>query len=388
MSAARRLADAGVLLAGCVVALGLGELVLRTFWPQHSDLTLGMFEQDPDAGYRLRGSYRNEIRVPEYRTVVRTDPEGYRIAEDEPVRPEGAVRVLALGDSFTFGVGVDAEDAFPAVLERRLAGAGGTAWHVRNGGVGGYGPLRSAHALFSRQAAWRPEIVIHAIYVGNDLEDSDPATFRTSPVVRDGRMVTPGRHPFARARMFLRTRSHLYGFLRQHLYGVYRATGLWQRSQYLDPVGLAEWPARLEGVTWPAGREAIAAVRDWAAERGVRYLVVVVPARWQVDDGAWQRYRKAWGLPDEAFDRDHAQREVLAALQELGVPALNLLPVMRRAQASGVAPYHALDPHWNATGHGLAAEAIRTKAESLGWIGPEGHPRRALAQAEEARATG
>lgn len=387
MSARRRLADAGVLLAGCIAALGLGELLLGTFWPQHSDVTLGMFEQDPAAGYRLRGSYRNEIRVPEYRTVVRTDAEGYRLADDEPVRPDGAVRVLAIGDSFTFGVGVDAEDAFPAALERSLSRGAG-AWHVRNGGVGGYGPLRSAHALFSRQGDWRPEIVVHAIYVGNDLEDSDPATYRTSPEVRDGRMVTPGRHPFARARMFLRTRSHLYAFLRQHCYGLYRATGLWQRSQYVDPVGLAEWPARIRDVTWPAGRGAVADIRDWAAERGVRYLVVLVPARWQVDDGAWQRYRKAWGLPDEAFDREHAQREVLAALQDLGVPALNLLPVMRRAQADGVPPYYSLDPHWNATGHRLAAEAIRAKVESLGWVGPEGHPRRALAQTDATRAAG
>ena len=388
MRSPRRGFDALLFLGGCVVALGLGELGLRTFWPQHSDATLGMFEQDPDAGYRLRGSYRNEIRVPEYRTAVCTDAEGYRIAEDAPRHRDGDVRMLAIGDSFTFGVGVNAEDAFPAVLERRLDEGGHVEWQVRNGGVGGYGPLRTAHALMSRQGNWRPEIVVHAIYVGNDLEDSDPDHFRTSPVVRDGRMVTPGRHPFVQARMFLRTRSHLYAFLRQHLYGLYRASGLWQRSQYLDPIGLAEWPQRVTDVTWPAGQQAVQDVRDWAAERGVRYLVVVIPARWQVDDGAWERYRHAWGREVDAFDRDHAQREVMAALARMDVPALNLLPVLRRAQANGVAGYYSLDPHWTAQGHAIAAETILLKLQALGWVGPEGHPRRARAQTPAADVTG
>lgn len=380
MTRSRRAADAGVLLAGCVLAVGLGELMLRAFWPQHSDVTLGMFEQDADAGYRLRGSYRNEIHVPEYRTTVCTDADGYRVSDGDVPHPGDAVRVLALGDSFTFGVGVAAENAFPAVLERKLGEGGGPGWWVRNGGVGGYGPLRSARALISRQGEWRPEIVIYALYAGNDLEDSDPDRIRTSPVVRDGRIVTPGRHPLARARMFLRTRSHLYCFLRQHLYGIYRASGLWQRSQYLDPVGLAHWPERITGVTWPAGLQAIRDMHDWCGERGVRFLVLVIPARWQVDDAAWQRYRKAWGGGDERFDRDHAQREVLAALSEAGIPSLNLLAPLRRAQARGMRPYYSLDPHWTAAGHSLAAEALRQQMESLGWVGPEGHPRRALAQ--------
>ena len=377
----RRLApDALLVLVAVFAAAGLGELVLRTFWPQRSDVTIGMFEQDPDTGYRLRGVYRNEIRVPEYRTVVLTDADGYRVGEAEPTRSPGAARLLAIGDSFTFGVGVSAEDAFPAVLERELNARVPGAWHVRNGGVGGYGPLRSAHALMTRQAAWQPEIVVHAIYVGNDLEDSDPTTFRTTPVVRDGRMVTEGRHPFLRVRLFLRTRSHLYAFLRTHLYGLYRATGLWERSQYLDPIGLAEWPPRVTHVGWPAGREAIAAVRDWADERGVRYLVVVIPARWQIDDDAWDRYRKAWGLPAEAFDRDHAQREIAVAMNDLGVPVLNLLPAYRRAAAAGMRSYYLLDPHWTPAGHALAARLIRLQLESLGWVGPEGTPRRALAR--------
>jgi hypothetical protein len=363
------LLDGFILVVGVVAALALGEAVLRIFWPQRSDVTLGMFEPDPAAGYRLRGDYASEVRVPEYRTRVVTDAEGYRVPESEPSPAKGAARVLAVGDSFTFGVGVAAEDAFPEQLEAGLNAAGGRPWDVRNGGVGGYGPQRTSRALRGRQAKWNPDVVIHAVYVGNDLEDSDPATVAEDAHVHDGRLISPGHHPLLALRLMLRTRSHLYAFLRQNLYGLYRASGLWQRSQYLDPVGLATWPARVTAVTWPAARGALADIRDWAAAHDVRYLVVVVPTRWQVNEEAWERYRNAWRKPDDAFDRDHAQREVSAALTELGVPSVNLLPALRRAEAAGIRTYYSLDPHWTADGHALAAQVIQRKMVDLGWLG-------------------
>jgi len=383
----RRIASAALVAAGLLVALGVAELALRAFWPQRSFVSVGMFESDPEAGYRLRPGYRSEVRVPEYRTQIRIDGRGYRVPLDAPPEPEAASRILAIGDSFTFGVGVEARDAFPEVLERELDRAWPGAWTVRNGGVGGYGPLRSASHLFGSQADWEPDVVIHALYVGNDLEDPHPDTFREDPVVHNGRMVTPGRHPLLRLRLALRTRSHLYAFVRQHAYGLYVASGLARRSQYLDPMGLAEWPARVESESWPAGRDAMVAIRDWCREHGARYVVVLVPTRWQVDDAAWTDYREAWGS-DRAFDRDHAQRVVTAELAAAGVDVLDLLPLLREAVAAGERPYFRHDTHWTARGHALAAEAIRADLEARGWIGPSGDPRRSVVQARDAADAG
>jgi hypothetical protein len=367
MTPRRFLLDASLLAVGMLTAAGIGEALLRSFWPQRSDVTVGMFESDPQAGYRLRSHYSSEVRVPEYRTRIITDAEGYRTSDSETPLPD-AVRLLAVGDSFTFGVGVDAEKAFPEQLEARLNAGSGSAWDVRNGGVGGYGPLRTARALRGRQAKWQPNVIVHAVYVGNDLEDSDPGALLQDTPVKDGRLITPGHHPLLQLRLALRTRSHLYTFLRQNLYGVYRASGLWQRSQYLDPIGLAVWPARVTEVTWPAGQAAIADIRDWAVEHDARYLVVVIPARWQVSDEAWDRYRKAWRKPNEEFDRGRAQREVFAVLEEMEIPAVNLLPALRRAETSGTRTYYRQDPHWTPAAHDLAAQLIHHKMADLGWL--------------------
>lgn len=377
----RRALDLLLVLAGVTVALGLAEVGLRAFWPQRSSVTLGMFEPDEHAGYRLRAGYVNEIRVPEYRVQVHTDADGYRVsAQDVPSVEPSASRLLAIGDSFTFGVGVDAEDAFPGVLERELTEEWGHAWIVRNGGVGGYGPLRSAQRLLNVQTEWKPDVVVHALYLGNDLEDPRPDTFLRAPVVEKGRMVTPGYHPLLRLRLALRTGSHLYAFVRQHVHGLYVASVFARKSQYLGPMGLARWPNRVETVSWPAGLDAIRDIQDWAEGRDVQYLVVLVPTRWQVEDDSWERYRRGWGQEEE-FDRDHARRVVWDALQAEGVETLDLLPVLRQDLEGGEHAYYPHDTHWNVHGHSLAAREIRKRLAELSWLGPPGDPRRTLVRA-------
>jgi hypothetical protein len=326
-----------------------------------------MFQQDPVAGFSLRADHRNEIRVPEYTTAIRIDSDGYRVPV-EGADDDAPVRVLAIGDSFTFGVGVNAEDAWPEVLERLFASEDGLDVAVRNGGVGGYGALRSARLLLGRQAAWSPQVVVHALYVGNDLEDSNPADYLRVPRIRSGRMVAEERGFLTRTRFLLRIHSHLYAFLRERLYAVYQATPFAERSRYLDPVGLAKWPERIETSTWPAVQDAVREIATWAREHDVRYLVVIVPVKYQVDAEAWRDYRRRWSLPDSAFARDHAQQVVAEFLSREGTAYLDLLPgfrdAMRETSRSG---YFPVDAHWTAQGHHLAAQLILRDLTERGW---------------------
>ena len=286
MKATRFLRDGATVLLGIVLAIGAGEMLLRALWPQRSPVTIGMFREDADAGYALRSDYRNEVRVPEFTIAIRTDSEGYRVPAAGKDLPEEAVRLLALGDSFTFGVGVEAEEAFPEVLEDLLSQAGENVV-VRNGGVGGYGPLRTARHFFGSQARWKPDVVLHAIYVGNDLADAHPHTYLQSPVIRDGRMTVPGRSAWTDLRLGLRTHSHLYAFLRRRTYDLYQASPLADASRHLDPMGRAEWPAEIVAKHWPAGRAALRELAEWSREEGVPYLVVLIPTKYQVEDQAW-----------------------------------------------------------------------------------------------------
>lgn len=94
------------------------------------------------------------------------------------------MRVLAIGDSFQFGLGVAAEDALPAQLERALASEGADA-HVWNAGVPGYNLFQSVRALEYWLPRLRPTVVVLGV-LENDLHNVDGPDL----VVRDDGTLT------------------------------------------------------------------------------------------------------------------------------------------------------------------------------------------------------
>src|ERR1017187_8033553 len=97
-------------LVAILIALGIGLGITRILeW---------------GAGWRLYASHRNA---------------GLIWGRDCAVRKSSARRVLAIGDSFTYGWGVDGEDSWPKVMERALR-RGGLDIEGANLGAPGGGP--------------------------------------------------------------------------------------------------------------------------------------------------------------------------------------------------------------------------------------------------------
>jgi len=105
-------------------------------------------------GHDARG-YRNE------RTLQRAD-------------------VVAIGDSFTYGVGVERQEAWPVLVSRLVRR------DVYSMAHGGYGPWHYER-LLGEALSLRPRAVIVGVYMGNDLFDSYWAYARdpTAPPAKD-----------------------------------------------------------------------------------------------------------------------------------------------------------------------------------------------------------
>src|SRR5262245_2300271 len=102
---------------------------------------------------------------------VRTNRLGMRGAEPA-ADPGSVVRILALGDSFTFGFGVEERDTFVSLLEERLnsaSGPGGARYEVLNFGVVGYNSRDEAVVLRQKASALRPRGILLS-YILNDPE--------------------------------------------------------------------------------------------------------------------------------------------------------------------------------------------------------------------------
>ncbi|MHB1350384.1 MAG: arylesterase [Desulfobulbaceae bacterium] len=103
--------------------------------------------------------------------------------------PIYAGTIIAAGDSLTAGLGVAPEDAWPALLEKKLA-ATGRNWRVINAGISGEtssGLLARSKWLLSR----KPEMVIVATGANDGLRGMPPELIRenisrTVRLLRDG----------------------------------------------------------------------------------------------------------------------------------------------------------------------------------------------------------
>lgn len=83
-----------------------------------------------------------KYQTSEFTIEVRLSGQGLRNGEVLTPKPEGVYRILALGDSFTFGWGVEEDQSWPRLVERGLR-ARGLKVEVINAGVPGIGQYRN-----------------------------------------------------------------------------------------------------------------------------------------------------------------------------------------------------------------------------------------------------
>lgn len=118
-------------------------------------------EFDPTLFWQLRDGLRDHLVEGE----VRGTPISFRVSTTDRMRspalgPKGdVVRILALGDSCTFGLGVEDDETWPAQLQAMLAERG-VAAEVVNAGVPGYTAFQGLRWLEARAEELDPDLLI------------------------------------------------------------------------------------------------------------------------------------------------------------------------------------------------------------------------------------
>jgi hypothetical protein len=134
-----------------------GEELKRPFWVQ-----------DPVLGARMRPNYRGPD---DHGVEVEVNSQGLRGPEVEVPKPEGQFRVVAMGDSVTYGHLATEEGTYVRFLERELAERGVEGAEVINAGVLGYSTYQGAVQLERQIIPLEPDVVLFA-FMNNDRWDS------------------------------------------------------------------------------------------------------------------------------------------------------------------------------------------------------------------------
>lgn len=157
---------AGVTLSSCIIAGAGLELVLRAvqgFYFAAPDY----IQPDPRLGTTLRPSLRQMVGIGRFRNHLSHNTCGLRGAEIRSDRP--ALRVVLVGDSYTYGWGTDNEGTIAAQLERTLREDGVDA-EVLNLGVGGYSTIQSYRRL-QDFLDFEPDVVVYWFCANDDRDN-------------------------------------------------------------------------------------------------------------------------------------------------------------------------------------------------------------------------
>lgn len=115
-----------------------------------------------------------------------------------PLPPDGEYRIVSVGDSIAFGLGIKAQNTYAKVLERRLneSGAPSRHYYVINASGPGISPSCYYMALKNDILKWHPAMVLIETELSNDVTDEalmrwdeDPNHPGYPTAVRGGRYV-------------------------------------------------------------------------------------------------------------------------------------------------------------------------------------------------------
>lgn len=206
-----------LLVASTVAALVMAEMAVRFFpdFQPRPRLSVGElqdrpqphFVSDPVTGWRMRPSHQFLLNTHDYRTTYSSNAQGFRRNSD--FGPAERRRKIALiGDSFAFGLGVQYEETYGALIESALPGT-----VVYNLAMPAFGLDQIWFSVRHHALPLRPDLVIVA-FISDDFTRSQSAhTMLNKPSFKlvDGRLVsrTAEDRPNALVR-FLEHHSHLW----------------------------------------------------------------------------------------------------------------------------------------------------------------------------------
>lgn len=265
-----------------------------------------------------------------------TNSLGWRDRETPLKKPPGKRRVVALGDSFTFGARLDYGERFSEVLERDLKDL-----EVINLGVNAYGTDQQLRVLEVEGLHYEADIVVQAVFLGNDLDD----------IRYEKHFSWPKPHYELEG-----------GELR--LINPKLTWDVWVRN--VSYVG--EMVFRLSDRFVPSSRHVVAS--SWKTTDTVPLFLALIRRAREVarDDGV--HYLVMLIYPRESYLKEPTEMEqrVRAGLEEASIPTLDTFSLFSTRAARGENLFADDGGHWGRLGNELAASAMAAEFKKRDWL--------------------
>jgi hypothetical protein len=360
-----------VVLSSALALVGV-ELGLRVFWSGfYLKDAQPIAERDAVRGWRNRPNVVVEYGKPEFHVKISQNNWGFRGRPLEHAKGSKQ-RVLVLGDSFTYGIGVEDDQTFSARLEQLEPEL-----EVINTGANGYGTGQELILLRDEGLAFDPDIVILAFFWNDLANNVERPDIRFS--VKDGQVVYPARRDGLPG-VSMEPRRHAW--LRYSYAYRFGSDGL-QRLRYwiMVQLGMRIVAAKLgdpqrRAEAWEVEEALIREIRALCRERGAKFLLMLIPDQVQVEPEA-----KVLGLLESDYQ---VQGPLFEFAARDGIDVLDLLPTLHAEHVRTEQPlYYRQDRHFLPRAHEIAADQIREALRQRGWLGAPASDRTALTSRDD-----
>jgi len=335
----------------------------------------------PNSRFRLIASKDDE-----YNVAVRINNYGFRGEDIRKERAPGVIRILVLGDSFTFGVGAEEDETIPFLIEKYLKEQGEDV-EVINVGFGHYSPLLHYLKTVDEYVLFDPDLVLY-FYDFSDLSDDwrnekqlvydkDGGIKRCDPLFYEGK-----RDWWKTMRLYSKLCRFIHNkiirlidkirilglktYIKAKMEGK-RAKALIVKKQEEDKVLN---PIKYDGYLMIRGREKLDIIKehfvknekylnlikDTFAQRNVPMVFVVYPYGIHVSPDQWGEWRRYWGFENKLYDDYYAFDLLENYAAKNNLPCINVLPDFLNRKDDHL--FFDIDGHFTPLANRITAQAV------------------------------
>ena len=335
------------------VTLGVAEISLRLFNllnPSHI-----FYNKSYDRYRGQSSSYYNGFLL---------NSKGFHDIEHPMKKPENSFRIVALGDSFAFGV-VPYQHNFLTLLEDKLK-QDHPANEVVNLGIGATGVRTHLSVLANEGLNYNPDMVITTFFIGNDFEvprkkiyeHSFLATLINYTYQYSRYYAQQLRQPKALSSPALNSkeqpnpapasnyRDDHPSFPPDIFMGIEANRSVVFRKDYTKFSGLGERAFYY-----------LREIRDLCLKKGIEFKVVIIPDEAQVNSSLQRNVIQAHGIGPDGFDFLRPNKWLANRLSQADISSIDLTEYFIK-HSEGTRLYKPQDTHWNIAGNKLAADIL------------------------------
>jgi lysophospholipase L1-like esterase len=329
-------------IASVSVTLCLLEVALRCFYPQPihyynftriqsaagAEMVLG--HRLPTVSEKLYGygPYVPNLVTTFAGVQMTINSRGWRDTEHVVAKRKNVTRIMVVGDSVTFGYGVELEDSFSKILEREVNRGGAGHWEVMTFGGAAANTYSQKNIIESLVRLYKPDWVIIAFNLNDILPKITKTPNSSSPDRR-----RPLARTFIRLRRTLdaafRSRSHLYFLVREKSKAVLRQFGI--ASPAMVPLAAFDIDTEYALSAWRDTSGALLEIATTLRNEKIPLLLAVLPIDIQMSAEVADLYRRQFGFKfADSLVEGKPQKILCEFARQHGIACLDLLSAFRK----------------------------------------------------------